>query len=698
MDRVLAALTLPLLPAWLLVTALHPRLRVDLRERWGLSAPLAQPGSIWIHGASVGEIRAAARLLPHLPRPILLTADTDTGAQEARRIAGGRIGVTAQIRPVDHGLVLAALWAEARPRIVIFIEGTFWPSLAWRARRAGVAVVRLGTRASARTRRAGPLLRWWWWPTDVVLARDEASAQWLRSVQGAPVEVAGDLKALAIPIEPSPLRFEGPFVVGASTRDGDEARLLDATEGLGLQVLLAPRHLDRIGAIEAACRARGRIQVRRSELPDGAVPAGIDVVILDTLGELHRCLAGARLVLIGGTFDPAIGGHTPWEAAMAGSPVVAGPHGHAQGGAFEAVGAVRVHGGAGPGGLADVVQRMHRAPVVPAPARGEGSRLVEALEAHLGPPAPEVAPRPWAIPLALALGLGLSARDVAHGLGLQRSCLLPVPVISVGSTNARSPGRTSTVRALVAVLAQRGHRVGVALRGYRRQRPGRDVRLSTETSLAADLGDEGALLAAAGALVAAGPDRVACGRALVAAGVSVVVLDDGLGQRRLHRDLDLAVIDARFPAARGLLPAGERRELAAVPAWVDLVLVHHGGGLFQAEGLPVIRSPGPWQQASGPSDPPDGPVLAFCGIGRPADFLASLDRPVAAFVALADHQPLTAAFAESLRARAGGLPLVCTAKDAVRLPSSLRGVTWWRDVSVSLPSALLSRLPPYQDS
>lgn len=864
MDRVFAALTLPLLPAWWLVTALHPRLRVDLRERWGQAPPLAQPGSIWIHGASVGEIQAAARLLPLLPRPILLTADTDTGAQLARRIAGEAIGVTAQIRPVDHGLVLAALWAEARPRIVIFVEGTFWPSLAWRARRAGVPVIRLGAKAGPRTRRWGPLLRWWWRPTDAVLARDEASADWLRAVQDAPVEVIGDLKALPLAAAASPLCFARAFVVGASTREGDEARLLDATVDLPLQILLAPRHLDRLEAVVACCDARARSWVLRSRLPDGRVPPGIDVVILDTLGELHRALIGASAALIGGTFDPAIGGHTPREAAAVGVPVVAGPHGHAQGDAFEAVGAIRVHPEAGPGGLADVLTRLcaleppdgSLAPEEPlasgAPAasgsldlsEGSGSfedpglsgdpaasgvpaahgggdpsgasgsfeepgdfgdpaasgvpaasgslglfggagsfedpgsfgdpaaggldlsgasgsseepggfgdpgasgsfgpsggldltespdperfspsssssgssgtsgdsgpagrcRLVapepeqiqRALAPYLGAAAPEAAPRPWAVGLGLGLGLVAEARTVAYGLGLRRAHLLPVPVISVGSTNARSPGRTSIVRALVAQLAARGHAVGVALRGYRRQRAGRDVRISTQTTSAADLGDEGALLAAAGAVVAAAPDRVAAARALVEAGVSVIVLDDGLQHRRLHRDLDLAVIDARFPSARGLLPMGERRELWPVPARVDLVLVQHQSALFDAPGLPVIRTLGPWRSAAGPSEPPEGSVLAFCGIGRPADFLASLDRPVGDFVPLADHQPLTEGLAATLLARAEGRPLVCTAKDAVRLPPSLRAVTWWRDVSLELPDGLLERLPPYQDS
>jgi tetraacyldisaccharide 4'-kinase len=252
-------------------------------------------------------------------------------------------------------------------------------------------------------------------------------------------------------------------------------------------------------------------------------------------------------------------------------------------------------------------------------------------------------------------------------------------VISVGSANARSPGRTSTVRALIRALRDRGHVVGVALRGYRRTRPGRDVRLSSALE---DLGDEGALLASAGALVAAGPDRVRAARLLADAGATVIVLDDGLRHRHLHRDLDLCVVDARYPGARGRFPMGERRGSAIVPPGVDLVLVHHGDARFSFPGEPVVRAPTAWSPRA-----PVGPVAAFCGIGRAADFLASLDVPVARFRAFPDHATPDP---DALRAWAGGLPLACTAKDAARLP----GVELHaRDVDVTLPRRLLDRLP-----
>lgn len=656
MDRLLGLLTAAGLPAWAAATALHPRWRRDWRERWGVDVPPVQPGAVWVHAASVGEVAAAEAVIDRLPRPVLLTADTDTGAARARAVALARPGVAGGVRPVDHVLALAPLWAEARPRAVVFVEGTFWPALAWRARRAGIPVMRVAAKAGPRTRAFRPLLRAWWAPVTDVLARDADAAAFLASAHGAPVEVGGDPKADG-PVGPPVLRWARPFAVGASLRDGDAERLLAVVDP-GLALLLAPR---RPLAFDPGVLA-GRRWRRRTELTGGIVPPEVDVVVLDTLGELARCYAGAAFAFVGGTFDPAIGGHSPLEAARAGVATVAGPHIHAHAEAFRAVGA-----SVDP----DLRAAIARAapPRIPA---GAAARIATAVVARLGPPAPESSPRPWAAPVAAVVAMAAVRLP-------RRTVRLPVPVVSVGSTNARSPGRTSTVRALVGALRARGHVVGVAVPGYRRGRPGRDVRLSSDP---ADVGDEGALLAAAGALVAAGPDRAEAGRRLVAAGATVVLLDDALRHRHVHRDLDLAVVDARYPGARGPIPMGERRGLALVPSGVDLVLVHHGDGVFSYPGEPVARIAGPWVPG-----PPVGPVAAFCGIGRAADFLASLEVPVARFRALRDHAPLDAA---DLVRWAEGLPLVCTAKDAVRAPSL---AVHARDVDVVLPDAVLARLP-----
>ncbi len=678
------ALTALALPGWGLVTAVHPRLRGDLRQRWGAVPPI-QPGAVWLHGASMGEVGAALGLAAALRGPVLLTSDTDTGIERARSgtmALGPR--VVGAARPVDHPWTLAPIWAEARPRAVVFIEGTWWPALARHAAAQGVPVVRASTRlGTAAQRLPAAVLRRWWGAATHVWARSAPDVAPLQRVHGVPVRALGDLKEDA-PLGPSPLRAGRPRVIGVSTRPGDEVRLLRAVDLAAPQhqLWLAPRHLHRIPELAAWLDGLGRSWARRTQL-DQWVPDPLDVVLIDTLGELGTLMSGADCAIIGGTFDAAVGGHSPLEARRAGVRVVAGPYRHAQ-----APGAFKFAVDADPDHLDDSIAAALRQAPPPALSGGAAERYAEALSDVLAPPAAESSPRPWAAGVARAFGQIGRARNLTFDRGWRRSERVGVPVISVGSTNARSPGRTSTVRWVVLRLLSRGHRVGVALRGYRRVRTGRDVRTSADTRCAEDLGDEGALLAAAGALVAAGPDRVRAARALVELGATVVVLDDGLQHRQLYRDLDLAVVDARWPGARGLLPAGERRELEAVPGRAHRVVVHHGGGAFEVPGMQAVRQPGPWR----PCAPAPGPVAAFCGIGRGADFLGSLERPVARARILRDHQPLDEVLLNGLLRWAQGLPLVCTAKDVVRLPAELRGAVHWRDVDLALPDALLDGL------
>ncbi len=674
----LAAAATPWLPLWAVATSMHPRTRGDWHERWGVTTAPVAPGVVWIHAASVGEVGGAEALALVIPDRVLITADTDTGVAVARQIAarsGGRI--LAMARPVDHPWTLAPLWAEARPRAVAFVEGTWWTQLARLATRDGVPVFRVSAKVGGRSALAHQLgLRRPLEAAATVLARSEPD----RAVLGG--QVTGDLKADRPAPQPL-LRWPRAFVVGASTHAPEEEALLDALPTLpgSPALLLAPRRIERVPGLSMVMEARGVPWVLRSQLQQD-VPPGVDVVLLDTLGELARGLVGAQAAFVGGSFDPAIGGHSAAEAHAAGVPTVAGPE-RSSNAQSHARSVLAQH----PSELgAALAQAMGSGQ----PTRsGAAARTWAAIQPRLGQLPRQRSPRPWLRPAAGLWRAGSAVRNGLYDVGVRRGHDVGVPVLSVGSTNARGPGKTSTVAWLVRQLQQRGHVVGVATRGYRRTRPGRDTRLAHAAGRAEDLGDEGAWLQlVTGAMVAAGPDRVAAARILAKQGCTVVVLDDGLQHRRLHRDLDLAVIDGRSVGAGGSIPAGWRRESPPVPARVHGVIVHHGWPMTRPWHQTTVfaeRVPGPWHHRDKLVIAPTGPVYAFAGTARPGDFLASLtDLDVQGFRALGDHQPVTADLADELMRAAAGRPLVCTGKDLVRLPRALRPHVWWRDVELHI--------------
>ena len=130
---------------------------------------------------------------------------------------------------------------------------------------------------------------------------------------------------------------------------------------------------------------------------------------------------------------------------------------------------------------------------------------------------------------------------------------------------------------------------------------------------------------------------------------------------------------------------GEAREARWCPTRVDGLIVHHGDRIPLTD-VPCVfmrRVPGAWHRGEGACDPPTGPVVAFAGIGRPADFIADLEVDVAEWVRIRDHQRLGPRDWSRLLKRAAGRPLVCTEKDAVRLRPEWRSQVWWRGIELT---------------
>lgn len=694
------ALTAPLIAPWTLALAAHHRTRRDLAERLGLEVAPVQPGALWLHAASVGEGRAALALARAWSGPVVITTDTDTGVRAVReRLAagGGDARVVAQVRPIDHPWTLAPLWSDARPVAVAFVEGAWWPGLAAVARRAAVPLLRVSACAGPRTRRWPALQRWF--RADGVWARDAREAAFFQPYADD-VVVGSDLKGGG-DTPPRTLRWDRPFLAGGSTWPADERALLAAwgelrrrPEGEPLGLLFAPRDPQRASEIVALAPAGSRVWLRSR---DGlAPPPDADVVVLDSLGELPGALTGCRALLVGGSFDVRRGAHAPFDGWNAGVPTVAGPYDGKNGAALSRCGTLRVDRAEG---LTDALVRALNLPPphgAAGPGGGEEPAIACArwLRGRVGASAPESAPRPWAAPLVPLWALAARWTRASRS---RRAARLGVPVVAVGSVNARGGGKTSTARAVAAWFSSRGMRVGVAVRGHRRILGGGSPALSVPVASVERLGDEGLLHARDGHLVCACPDLGVAARTLSDEGVDVIVVDDGLSAAQVVVDVQIEVVDARFPSARGPQPAGDARHLA-LPA-SRCVVWHHGPA--PAGALSAVRTPGPWRRGDAVVPPPDGPVAAFAGLARSADVLEDASFPLGRWRALADHQPIDDLLAAEIVVWAGGLPLVTTAKDAARCPAALLDQVRWRDLAVEIPGidawlspVLAPRAPP----
>ncbi|HEV2558957.1 MAG TPA: tetraacyldisaccharide 4'-kinase [Microvirga sp.] len=269
----------------------------------------------------------------------------------------------------------------------------------------------------------------------------------------------------------------------------------------------------------------------------------------------------------------------------------------------------------------------------------------------------------------------------------------PVPVICIGNFTAGGAGKTPTALAVARVLEALGERPAFLSRGYGGRLPG-PLRVTPEHR-AAEVGDEPLLLARA-APTFVSRDRPAGARLAAEAGATVIVMDDGLQNPSLVKDLAVAVVDGatgfgnRMPLPAGPLRAPLDRQWPLAHA----LLVIGGGALGVAAareaeslGKPVLR--GRLEPDAGAAARLQGRrVLAFAGIGRPEKFFDALRACGAAVAAerpFPDHHPFTAAEEADLlaEARAGDLLPVTTEKDAARLPPGAL-----KDAACVLPVAL----------
>jgi tetraacyldisaccharide 4'-kinase len=257
---------------------------------------------------------------------------------------------------------------------------------------------------------------------------------------------------------------------------------------------------------------------------------------------------------------------------------------------------------------------------------------------------------------------------------------LPIPVLCVGNFVVGGAGKTPTAIALAKRLAGSGEKPFFLSRGYRSAAErGAPLRVDPLRHAAIEVGDEALLLARVAPTIVCA-DRVAAAGLAIQQGASLLILDDGLQNPGVEKDLRLGVVDATIGVGNGLcLPAGPLR--APLPMQIDFVsaLVVVGSDAPGAEIAEQARAAGkPVLSAKLIADAVVAAelkgqrVYAFAGIGRPEKFFAALGALGALIVGMEkfpDHHVYRQSEIAHLQGAAHqqNAILVTTEKDFVRL-------------------------------
>jgi 3-deoxy-D-manno-octulosonic-acid transferase len=344
---------------WLLLLLARPVVRLRLarrarrdpaygervEERFARLPDGLPTGVVWFHTVSAGETIAAAPIIRRLTEahptvPILVTTMTPTGSAQVQRLLSDTVAHC--YAPYDFPEAVARFFDRVSPRLLVLMETELWPNMLREADRRGVPALLVNARMSEGSARGysklGALSRSMLRQLRFIACQYSDHAERFLALGASPdrVGVLGSVKFdVSLPVDHAQrvetLRArwgleERPVWIAGSTHPGEEEVVLAAHVRLkarfpDLLLILVPRHPERRAEVGSLIDAAGFSQAWMSEVE---APAGRDVVLGDTMGELLYLYGLSQVAFLGGSLVP-VGGHNPIEAAVCRIPILMGP-------------------------------------------------------------------------------------------------------------------------------------------------------------------------------------------------------------------------------------------------------------------------------------------------------------------------------------------------------------------------------------
>lgn len=323
------------------------RIREGSHEHFGgLPRPPAGPLA-WVHGVSMGESAVAGAVMDELRRrvPGLRLGFTTTHPDVLAAVKKRNRADVAGYFPLDTWFAMSRAFNRWQPRLAIVAETDFWPVFSRTCRSRGVPLALVNGRISEKLHafysRFNTIARAVFEPFTLLAVQSDTDARRLREMGADParIVVTGNVKAdlAAVPSADAARRTRewagsDRLVVFGSIHPAEFELLLPLWRQLlegepDCRLLVAPRNPSLAEAWDGRLASAGIRSVRRSGLaaaPESGREARL--MLLDTMGELAALYGLAAVAFVGGSLDPAVGGHNPLEVLNHGVPLLMGPH------------------------------------------------------------------------------------------------------------------------------------------------------------------------------------------------------------------------------------------------------------------------------------------------------------------------------------------------------------------------------------
>jgi 3-deoxy-D-manno-octulosonic-acid transferase len=293
--------------------------------------------TIWIHCASVGEVRAVEPILEGLKDSyhIVLTSITKSGREYARTLQ--KVDFVALL-PLDIYPVMCKAFNSINPDMLVLVETEFWPSMLYTASLKKVKIITINGRISNKSFAIYQKLKFFWKEfvtlIDVTIARTQEDAdrfKFLNNNKGK-IIVSGNIKydrdcILKSKREDFLFSREDFVFTAGSTRKGEEEIIADVYNKIcfffkKIKFFLVPRHLSRIGDIIKILENRN---IKYSFFSSGDFNSNF--ILVDLFGKLQSIYSISDVCYVGGSLVDK-GGQNPIEPAVCEKPVLFGKNMH----------------------------------------------------------------------------------------------------------------------------------------------------------------------------------------------------------------------------------------------------------------------------------------------------------------------------------------------------------------------------------
>lgn len=295
---------------------------IGIRERLFPGKINVSPEAVWVHCASVGEIKTAMPMIEYISskRPVFLTVFSP----RAYRFAKENLNITVAFLPFDLSFLIKRFIRLNRPKVLVLVEGELWFNLVMVAYKH-LPIISINTHVPGLILYKPVLNR-----ISCFILKSKDDEQRLNSIGvKSDVITCGNLKILSkVNLKDVSFSTDRKIIIAGSTHHPEEKIILDVFKQIkkanpNLILIIAPRHVERVKEVSKLVDEMGFSYSLRTQTSSPET----EVYIIDTVGELSSFYRFADVIFVGGTLSD-VGGHNIFEPILAGKKVIIGKNHH----------------------------------------------------------------------------------------------------------------------------------------------------------------------------------------------------------------------------------------------------------------------------------------------------------------------------------------------------------------------------------